>query len=277
MLADSPLHKSIVFNLTRELIGTHIQPHLYGTTTENPIPLSRGAKEQGSPESGLLFTSTINWALAPIIQKWREHNIGVPLGDAKLTHLLFVDDLILLSTHPHTTHNMLKDLLPTLAQIGLSFNEAKTSYLTTSPAMAAKLPGTNANKEGLKILGRTFKLTENTGEEETRKIGAVWGKFHSIRRILSAPTPLPHRLTIFKACIGHDVPLPRNLDKPEKDVPLELEDGDDQLEEGEIQKDKAADYVMDFKVFMTKVRSGTFSAVNVRAFYTIVLGYAIVD
>ena len=48
----------------------------------------------------------------------------------------------------------------------------------------------------------------------------------------------------------HDVPLPRNLDKPEKDVPLELEDGDDQLEERESQKDEAADYVMDFKVSM---------------------------
>ena len=38
-----------------------------------------------------------------------------------------------------------------------------------------------------------------------------------------------------------DVPLPRNLDKPEKDVPLEPEDGDDQLEEAaQAQQDLSA-------------------------------------
>ena len=55
----------------------------------------------------------------------------------------------------------------------------------------------------------------------------------------------------------------RNLDKPEEEVFLELEDGDDQLEEGKIQKDEAAEYVIDLKVSMTKVRSGTFSALHV--------------
>ena len=61
----------------------------------------------------------------------------------------------------------------------------------------------------------------------------------------------------------HDVPLPRNLDKSEKEVPLEPDDGDEQLEEAGIQQDDAADYVVDFQVFTTKVRNGTFSALNV--------------
>ena len=63
----------------------------------------------------------------------------------------------------------------------------------------------------------------------------------------------------------HDVPLPRNLDKPEsqKDVPLEHDDETEHLEEREPPADNAADYVQDFKVFMTKVKAGTFSALNV--------------
>ena len=61
----------------------------------------------------------------------------------------------------------------------------------------------------------------------------------------------------------HDVPLPRNLDKPEKDVPLEPEDEPEHMEEQEAPADNAADYVQDFKVFMTKVKAGTFSALNV--------------
>ena len=61
----------------------------------------------------------------------------------------------------------------------------------------------------------------------------------------------------------HDVPLPRNLDKPEKDVPLEPEDEPDNLEENEGPADQVADYVQDFKVFMVKVKAGSFSALNV--------------
>ena len=41
----------------------------------------------------------------------------------------------------------------------------------------------------------------------------------------------------------HDVPLPRNLDKPEKDVPLEPEDEPDHLEENDGPADQATDYV----------------------------------
>ena len=61
----------------------------------------------------------------------------------------------------------------------------------------------------------------------------------------------------------HDVPLPRNLDKPEKDVPLEPEDEPENLEENEGPADQVADYVQDFKVFMAKVKAGSFSALNV--------------
>ena len=201
MLVDSPLHRSLVFNLTRELIGTNIQPHLYGTTTPAPVPLARGAK-QGAPESGLLFISTLNWLIQPYLQHWTAQGCGVQVGQHNLTHLLFVDDFILLSTHPDPIHKMLRDIQPALHSIGLTLNEEKSSYLTTSPAAASKLPGSNANGEGLKILGRTHKLHENTSEEIDSRIGHVWGKFHAIKRILSAPTPLPHRLTIFKARIG---------------------------------------------------------------------------
>ena len=62
----------------------------------------------------------------------------------------------------------------------------------------------------------------------------------------------------------HDVPLPRKLDKPEKDVPLEPEDELEHHEEHEPPADDAAaDYVKDFKVFKTKIKAGTFSALNV--------------
>ena len=50
-LRDSDLPKKLTYNLTRELIGTHITPHLYGITAPEPIALARGAK-QGAPGIG---------------------------------------------------------------------------------------------------------------------------------------------------------------------------------------------------------------------------------
>ena len=61
----------------------------------------------------------------------------------------------------------------------------------------------------------------------------------------------------------HDVPLSPNLDKPEKDVPLESGDEQEHHEEHELPAENTADYILDFKVFMTKVKAGTFSALNV--------------
>ena len=59
------------------------------------------------------------------------------------------------------------------------------------------------------------------------------------------------------------MPLPRNLDKPEKDVPLEPDDEPENLEEHEGPANQDADYVQDFKAFLAKVRAGSFSALNV--------------
>ena len=110
-----------------------------------------------------------------------------------------------LGTHPAQAQAMLDDVTPTLKRIGLDLNESKTSYITTSPGLAMRLPGENANQKGLKILGRTFKFQENTAEELTKRIATTWAKFHRLKRILSAPTPLPHRLTILKACLGQSL------------------------------------------------------------------------
>ena len=59
------------------------------------------------------------------------------------------------------------------------------------------------------------------------------------------------------------MPLPRNLDKPEKDAPLEPDDEPENLEEREGPANQDADYVQDFKAFLAKVRTGSFSALNV--------------
>ena len=143
MLYHSALPHKLTFGLARELIGSYIKPHVYGCTTAELVPISRGSK-QGAPESGSLFFGTLDWALAPLKHVWAERGDGCTLTNHLLTHLIFVDDLILTSTSPRSIHRMLTDIIPKLEEIGLQLNEDKTSYVTTNPAQAhlGKIPKT---------------------------------------------------------------------------------------------------------------------------------------
>ena len=200
-LEDSPLHPKIVFNAARELVGNTMHPTIYGCIPEDPVPLAQGTK-QGAPESGMYFVATLNHALAPLTDKWDHTHTGCQLGDVHIHHLLFADDLLLVGPSPSAVLKMFQEAKPALAQIGLEVNDAKTAYLTTHPHLATHLPGTNANDTGMKILGRTFTISDNTQQDMDLKIGHAWARFNRLRHILRANTPLPHRLRIFTSCVG---------------------------------------------------------------------------
>ena len=146
MLTDSGLPHQLTFNLTRELIGTYITPHRYGITTPDHIALAWGAK-QGALESGLLFVSTLNWVLRSLEKRRLTNQYGVPIGPDQLTHLVFVDDLLLISPHPCSIQEMLEDLKLALLKIGLELNEQKTACIATSPGLAAHRGQTRAKGE----------------------------------------------------------------------------------------------------------------------------------
>ena len=200
-LAQSPLSPKLVFNAARELVGCTMSPAIYGCTPETPVQLQQGTK-QGAPESGLYFVATMNNYLTPVRAEWDRRHEGCALGDTMVHHLIFADDLLLIGPSPLRVKRMLEETQTQLQQAGLEINEAKTAYLTTHPASAHHLPGTNANQVGVKILGRTFTLSENTPQDMDIKIGIAWSKFNRLRHILKAETPLPHRLRIFKCCVG---------------------------------------------------------------------------
>ena len=200
-LEGANLHPMLTMNIARELVGNYLRPQLYGCGSEEAIPQKRGTK-QGSPESGLLFIHTINHAMQPMKSKWDQDMEGFPLSDGTLNHLIFVDDLILAGTSHCMVARMLSDATQALTSIGLQINPDKTSYLTTTPTAKPELPGTNANQDGLKILGRIFTLQDSTPADMSKKIATAWGKFNRLRHVLGANTPLPHRIRIFKACVG---------------------------------------------------------------------------
>ena len=114
--------------MARELIGMTIRPQLYGCTSDSPVHLEQGAK-QGAPESGLLFIATMNNALQPIQEQWQAQDYGMMLDGYRLTHMLFVDDLMLIGPSPQQVSHMLTQVKPALKSIGLHLNEDKTDFV----------------------------------------------------------------------------------------------------------------------------------------------------
>ena len=200
-LIQTNIHPTLIFNPCRELIGNRITPHIWGCQPEHDIPLKRGSK-QGAPESGLLFILAIQYLLHPLVEEWNTHNRGFKIDDITLSHLIFVDDLIIIANTPEEAAHMLKQAEAALGKGGLHINKDKTSYITDLPQRAATcLPGKNLNKTGIPVLGRHFILGDNTDQEIQRREAVAWSKFHKIKHILRAPTSIHHRIHIFNACV----------------------------------------------------------------------------
>ena len=166
------------------------------------MQFKRSLAIQGAPESGIYFVATLNEYLAPATEAWDLRKEGCPLADKMVHHLIFADDLMLIAPSPVRAKKMLIEAQEQLQKAGLDINESKIAYLTTHPPSAHHLPGTNANATGMKILRRTFALSDNTPQDMDIKAGIAWSKFNKLRHILKADTPLPHRLRIFKSCVG---------------------------------------------------------------------------
>ena len=187
-LLTTKAHPRYVFALTREMVRSKICPDLWGTRPETSIPLERGSR-QGAPESGLMFILAINRSLSHLQEKWRSQGWGIAIGGSLLNSMVFVDDIILFCSCPEDGVQMLRDLERELATVGLGTNPEKTSFLTTMPARARVLPGACVNEQGLTVVGRLFRLSDNSSEEVERRLKLAWGKFYAIREIFAAKNP----------------------------------------------------------------------------------------
>ena len=166
------------------------------------VELQTGSK-QGAPQSGMLFVSTVESALGPVHSKWQRLGYGIKLGDKLLSSVSFVDDTILAAATPEQGKEMLSDIELALAHIGLHLNSSKTSYISTLPNRAECLPGSNENKNSIRVMGRRFRFAENTetDKEISDRLHTAGLKLQHFKKVLRAKTQIEHRPKIYRACL----------------------------------------------------------------------------
>jgi len=84
-----------------------------------PLEVNRGVR-QGDPLSVLLFLAVMDWATSVL-----DPNIGVSIAKAKLNHLAFADDLVILSSTADGLQKNLDNISSNLGCSGLELNPAK--------------------------------------------------------------------------------------------------------------------------------------------------------
>ena len=89
--------------------------------TSDEIIVKRGIK-QGDPLSVPLFLAIMDWAVADMDKK-----LGVSIGNCKINHLAFADDLVILASTKKGLQTHMDILESNLQQSGMKFNQKKCS------------------------------------------------------------------------------------------------------------------------------------------------------
>jgi len=87
-----------------------------------PLEVNRGVR-QGDPLSVLLFLAVMDWATSVL-----DPNIGVSIAKAKLNHLAFADDLVILSSTADGLQKNLDNISSNLGCSGLSWTQQNVQH-----------------------------------------------------------------------------------------------------------------------------------------------------
>ena len=182
-LIDMKIVPLATWGVAREMMEACITPAMYGVQVSSPIEMLRGTR-QGSPESGVLFLIGVWQGMKHLVQRWKDEQLGFRVGREFLSHLIFVDDLIVIARDPLQAKDMMTQLRQALGSVGLRINGEKTEYIASMKVPEGLLEGVDSTKKGIKILGRRIRPDNNTSQEVSHRICLANQKFNAIRRVL---------------------------------------------------------------------------------------------
>ena len=204
-LLDMNIVPLAAWGVAREMMEACITPTMYGVQVPSPIEMLRGTR-QGSPESGVLFLIGVWQGMKNLVQRWKDEQLGFRVGKEFLSHLIFVDDLIVIARDPFQARDMMNQLRVALGSVGLRINGEKTEYIASMKVPEGLIEGVDSTKNGIKILGRRIRPDNNTNQEVSHRICLANQKFNAIRRVLiTKNSSFQHRYEILRSCVFQTV------------------------------------------------------------------------
>lgn len=167
-------------------------------STGESFPIQKGVR-QGDPLSPTLF----NAVLEHIFRQLNWGHLGLNINGARLNHLRFADDLVLLEENPAAIQQMMQSLADASREVGLEINASKTKLMSNSREIDVMVDGNKIEyvKEYI-YLGQIISPTDEMTKEINRRIAQGWRKYWSLKEIVKSKVLDNHiKKKTFETCI----------------------------------------------------------------------------
>lgn len=167
-------------------------------STGDVFPINRGVR-QGDPLSPKLFTAV----LEQMFRKLNWEHLGLIINGARLNHLRFADDLVIMEEDPLLLEFMTQSLVERSREVGLEINISKTKMMTNSVPVDITINGQKLEYvEEYVYLGQIISPNDQTSKEINKRIATGWNKYWALKEIMkSKKLSMKIKKKTFDTCI----------------------------------------------------------------------------
>jgi hypothetical protein len=164
----------------------------------NEIKIMRGVR-QGDPLSPKLFSAV----LEHIFRNVCFENCGIVLDGARLSHLRFADDLVILSNNPDQLQGMLQQISDESNKVGLQMNTEKTKVMTNRQRVPIKVDQGIIEYVGEYVyLGQIISASDIMDKEVDRRIANAWKRYWGLKEVMKNKNlSMAPKRKLFDTCI----------------------------------------------------------------------------
>jgi hypothetical protein len=158
----------------------------------------RGVR-QGDPLSPKLFSAV----LEQIFRKVCFENCGIVLDGARLSHLRFADDLVILSNKPDQLQGMVQQISDESKKKGLQMNTEKTKVMTNRQKIPIKIDqGIIEYVDEYVYLGQIISVSDIMDKEVDRRIANAWKRYWGLKEVMKNKNlSMAPKRKLFDTCI----------------------------------------------------------------------------
>ena len=159
----------------------------------------------------MLFNTVLQYSLREVLDRWQERRKGIKLSNVSedcLTNLRFADDVLLFSTSPNNSRDMLCEFKISTEAVGLGIHPDKTKILSNQDKVKAKEIEVDnikieiMGKNSARYLGQKITFEDQETEEIKNRLKAAWTAFFQYRQELTSKYyRLCHRLRLFNMVV----------------------------------------------------------------------------
>ena len=162
------------------------------------------------PASPLLFASTVNRLMQPLVDRWNREHIGFKICNERICLFAWMDDLYIFASSREDLQKMVRQTCHVTRPVGLLLQPAKCLWATNLPdaeEMSITAAGTVVPRvprsEGFAVLGTLVTMSRDPNPEWNHRISKTWRAFWANSRLLlKERVSLRRRLRVWSSCVA---------------------------------------------------------------------------